>query len=200
MPPLITERLVIRPFTMDDLEDIHRILDLELERLPDVEPAASKEDRQAWLAWTVRSYKQLARLYQPPYGDRAIVLRTDGRLIGSCGLVPSLGPFGRLSSFGSIDSPEQLLMTPEVGLYYAVSPAFQGQGYATEAAGALVAFGFGSMALKRIIATTTHNNAASIAVMCHLGMTIERNPSSEPPWFQAVGVLHNPTAHADPVE
>ena len=42
-----------------------------------------------------------------------------------------------------------------------------------------------------IIATTTDDNAASIAVMRKVGMVVERNPLPEPPWFQVVGILVN---------
>ena len=37
-------------------------------------------------------YEQLAKLRQPPYGDRAVVLKPTGRLIGACGYVPCLNP------------------------------------------------------------------------------------------------------------
>ena len=30
VPPLTTDRLVVRPFTLDDLEPLYRILDVEL--------------------------------------------------------------------------------------------------------------------------------------------------------------------------
>jgi RimJ/RimL family protein N-acetyltransferase len=191
MPVLETERLLIRPFTLDDLDDIHRILDIELEPVGDTIPPENKEARRAWLDWTVANYDQLALLYQPPYGDRAIALRRDGRLIGACGLVPALGPFDRLTSFGGSASPADQRLIPAVGLYYAVSPAFQGKGYATEAARALIDFGFQRIGLKRIVAMTMYDNPASMAVMRRLGMIVERNPVAEPPWFQVVGVIEN---------
>jgi ribosomal-protein-alanine N-acetyltransferase len=50
--------------------------------------------------------------------------------------------------------------------------------------------------LQRVVATTTYNNAASIRVMQKLGMTIERNPLPDPPWFQVVGVLESPSRPA----
>lgn len=31
-------------------------------------------ERQQWLQWTVMSYEELAKLYQPPYGERAVTL------------------------------------------------------------------------------------------------------------------------------
>jgi hypothetical protein len=42
------------------------------------------------------------------------------------------------------------------------------------------------------VATTEHANIASIGVMRKLGMRIERNSLSEPPWLQVVGVLEHP--------
>jgi hypothetical protein len=48
------------------------------------------------LRWSVLNEAQLARLYQPPYGDRAVVLKSSQELIGACGFVPSFGPFGQL--------------------------------------------------------------------------------------------------------
>jgi RimJ/RimL family protein N-acetyltransferase len=80
----------------------------------------------------------------------------------------------------------------EVGLFYAVSPAHRRKGYAAEAALALVDYGFETLQLRRIVATTEYENAASIGVMRKLGMSIARNPQSSPPWLQVVGILQVP--------
>ena len=193
LPVLETDRLVVRPFTMDDLAAIHHILDVELAAAggAPANPDAFDE-RQRWLAWTVMSYEELAKLHQPPYGDRAIVLKDAGRLIGACGLAPSLDAFGQLPAFQAADADLWRGYTsPEVGLYYAVSPTYQRQGYATEAARALIDYAFTQLRLRRIVATTTYDNAASMAVMRRLSMRIERNPYPDPPWLQVVGVLDN---------
>src|ERR1700751_831918 len=87
--------------------------------------------------------------------------------------------------------PRHWRTAPEVGLFYAITPALRGQGYATEAAQALVDYDFQQLRLKRIVATTTYENAASMGVMRKLGMRLERNPYAEPPWLQVVGVLEN---------
>jgi ribosomal-protein-alanine N-acetyltransferase len=197
VPPLQTERLIIRPFTLNDLDDIHQLLDIDLATADfGTEGATSRDERQKWLQWTVMNYEELAKLYQPPYGDRAVTLKQTGQMIGACGYVPSFGPFEQLPSFHlTIDNAIERLCTPEFGLFYAFSPAFQRKGYATEAARALVDYAFTQLHVQRIVATTTHDNAASMGVMRKLGMRIEKNPLSDPPWFQVVGILVNSLQH-----
>ncbi len=161
MPALETERLVVRPFELDDLDDVHRILDIELgDADVGAEGPQSPASRRQWLTWTVMGYQELAKLYQPPYGDRAIVLRSTGQLIGACGYVPCLIPSGQLPSAGN-PAPGQP-NAAEFGLYYAVAPAHQRKGYATEAARALVTYAFKVLRLKRIVATTHYDNTASM--------------------------------------
>ncbi|HMQ29328.1 MAG TPA: GNAT family N-acetyltransferase [Chloroflexaceae bacterium] len=186
LPALTTDRLLIRPFTMGDLDAAVRVLDEEI-----YGPAAAgaRAARERWLQWTVLSYEQLALLYQPPYGDRAVTLRATGELIGAVGYAPCYHPFGQLGSF--VQAPP-MRHTAEVGLYWAVAPAHRGRGYAAEAARALVEFAFAEMHLHRIVATTDHDNLASQRVMARLGMRIERNPLPGPPWLQVVGVLEQP--------
>jgi ribosomal-protein-alanine N-acetyltransferase len=200
VPPLETERLLIRAFRLEDLDVIHHILDIEL-RTADFgsEQAKTREERERWLQWTVLSYDELAKLYQPPYGDRAMVLKSTQQVIGACGFVPSLGPFGHLPSLHSASQDTLAhLYSPEFGLYYALSPAYQRQGYATEAAQALINYAFTQLHLKRIVATTTYENVASIGVMRKVGMRIEKNPSPDPPGFQVVGILENRPDHGLP--
>ena len=197
MPDLRTARLTIRAFTGEDLAAVHRLLDVELGFQPGADPPLSFEQRRAWLEWTVMGYEQLALLFQPPYGDRAIALGRDGPLIGACGFVPSLGPFEQLPSFAArVGAAGPQRFTPEVGLFWALASAHRGRGYATEAARALVDYGFARLGLDRLVATTERENAASQAVMRRLGMTIEANPLPHPEWFQVVGVLRNPAGAA----
>jgi RimJ/RimL family protein N-acetyltransferase len=187
MPLLDSPRLHIRELRQDDLDAVHRIL---LAGFPS-DPPVMLEARSTWLHWTILSYEQLALLYQPPYGERAIVHTQTQQLVGACGLVPSLMPFGMLSSLAdSAVSPERGY-TPEVGLFWAISPEHQRHGYATEAARRLIDYAFGPMHLKRVVATTEYNNIASIGVMQKAGMRLERNPGAAPPFMQVVGVRNN---------
>ena len=196
MPTLETPRLVIRPCSMDDLHPMHRLLDVDLREVDlGTVGAQTLHERAEWLQWTILSYTQLAKLYQPPYGERAIEHKHTQQLIGACGFVPCLDAFEQFAALSSAPRPSRhWLSTPEVGLFYAITPAFRGQGYATEAAQALVDYAFQHLRLKRIVATTTYENAASMGVMRKIGMRIERNPYQEPPWLQIVGVLENDAA------
>ena len=185
VPPLETQRLVIRPFCMDDLDALHQILDLDW----GTEGAKTRYEREKWLQWTILSYEELAKLNQPPYGDRAIVLKQKQPVIGACGYVPCFGPFGQLPTYSSVGTDH--FNVPEYGLFYALSSAYQRQGYATEAVRALIDYAFTQLRLKRIVATTTYENVASIGVMRKVGMRIEENPYSDPSWFQVVVILEN---------
>jgi RimJ/RimL family protein N-acetyltransferase len=61
--------------------------------------------------------------------------------------------------------------TGEVG--FVIDPAHQGHGYATEAARAMMDWGFGSFGLHRIIGRTEARNEASARVLERLGMRRE---------------------------
>jgi RimJ/RimL family protein N-acetyltransferase len=190
VPPLETQRLTIRPFNMDDLDALHQILDSHQDL--GAEGAKTRHEREKWLQWTILSYEELAKLKQPPYGDRAIVLKQKQQVIGACGFVPSFGPFGQLPAGGTGSTDAAIHFNlPECGLFYALSRAYQRQGYATEAAQALIDYAFTQLRLKRIVATTTYENVTSIGVMRKVGMRIEQNPYSDPFWFQVVGILEN---------
>lgn len=193
LPVLETRRLFVRPFALFDLIDIHRILDGELsEARPD---EASLARRQEWLQWTVLGYDQFARLYQPPYGERAVVLKSSGELIGAVGYVPLLDFFDQLPFFAAHEARSAGgYATVEFGQYWAISPRYQRQGLASEAAGALIDYAFHQLHLKRVVATTEAGNTASQGVMRRLGMRLERNPYPDPPWLQVVGVLENRAA------
>lgn len=185
LPPLTTPRLHIRPLVAADFDAVHAALNSAF-------GPTSEAERRDWLAWNIANEHTLASLGQPPYGERAIVRRDMGALIGAAGLVPAFGPFERLPSFQRrLGTPDTNRYTPEVGLFWGIHAAHQGRGYATEAARALMDAMFTQHHRQRIIATTEYDNAASMGVMRKLGMSIERNPQAEPGWFQVVGVRFN---------
>ena len=184
MPPLTTERLLIRSFEDADLHLVAAIL------ASDPNDAATER----YVRHGVLNATVLAELGQPPLGDRAIVWRETGELIGLVGLVPAFGPFDQLRP---VDEEPMIGRSAarnriEIGLYYNVDARHRKQGIATEAAQALVEFAFDQLLLGRIVATTERDNLASQAVMRHLGMRMHENALPDPAWFQMVGILENP--------
>jgi RimJ/RimL family protein N-acetyltransferase len=182
MRTLDTARLRIRAFVLADAETYSRLLDEAF----GAGSYGSSADKRIVFDYQVAADAGMALLHQPPYGDRAIVLRDSGEVVGSVGFAPCLMPFGLLPSFEATDR-----FTSEIGLFWALFPEHQGQGYATEAAAAMVAYAFDELRLRRIVATTEHGNTRSIDVMRRLGMRLERNPQAEPHWFQTVGIRTN---------
>ncbi len=182
MPVLETDRLLVRPFRLDEFEAVYQMFDEQI-----YSPGWPREIREEWLQWCARNPRGLELVRQPPYGDRAVTLK-DGTLVGSAGIVPYFIPLGQLSGFGR---NENALSQAEVGLYWAFAPAHRRKGYATEAARALVEHLFRVERLNRVIADTSYDNVASQGVMRRLGMRLERNPFKTPEWLQVVGILEN---------
>jgi RimJ/RimL family protein N-acetyltransferase len=192
MPPMVLEtpRLMIRSFTLEDTPIIHRILDQTFgDGTRSADPAALDE-RRSWVEWSMLSQEWLPNMHQPPYSDRAVVLKATNMLIGAVGYVPCLAPFEQFPALRASAQPGGFA-TPEVGLFWAIDPEQQRRGYATEAAQALIRHAFTDMRLKRIIATTEYTNTASQGVMRKLGMQVVHNPLPEPHWLQVVGILQN---------
>lgn len=192
IPPIETDRLRIRPYEMDDLDGVHSSLvdagwvDNKLSH------EQSLANQRKHLQWAVMNTNALANLGQPPYGERAITLKDTGEFIGSIGLVPTLNPYGLLPYYQErYPSRDSKQVFPEVGLFWIVREAYQGKGYATESAQAMITHMFKVFNLQRIIATTEHDNLASQQVMRKLGMTLDKNPHDDPPWLQVVGILEN---------
>ena len=185
MPALETDRLRIRPFEERDMPAVRAILEAD-----DADPRTERYVRHGGLNAQV-----LADLMQPPLGDRAFELRSTGEMVGIAGLVPAYGPFDQLQPADDppAEKPLESLYRIEIGLYYAVHPEHRRQGFATEAARALVDFAFGQLRLGRVVATTEHDNAASKAVMRRLGMRMHQNALAEPAWFQVVGIAEHPS-------
>ncbi len=184
MPTLHGARVHIRPYQHSDLPGIVQLFDDSTD--PAALSPAVHERRTAWLAWVSANHNQLARLDQPPYGDRALVLTESNTYIGSVGLVPCLDVYGQAGI-----GPDDGRTRAEMGLFWMVHPNYQGNGYATEAGQLLVRYAMDELRIERIIATTEYDNHASQAVMRKLGMDIRRNSQTTPPWLQLVGVYES---------
>lgn len=187
-----TERLAIRAFRVQDAAAYQRIKHATFGDDVDTGEAAARDDPKPFIEWSRLSHEWFPNMGQPPYGDRAMVLKTSDTLIGAIGYVPCLMPFDQISALRD-GSEISGYSTPEFGMFWMVDPAYQRQGFASEAALAMVEHAFTRLRLKRIIATTEYDNPASQAVMRNAGMTLLRNPLPDPPWMQVVGVRYNKT-------
>ena len=183
-----TTRLILRPFVRGDLLVIHRILDQVFGEAGS--DRAAFEEPRSWLEWQILNQEWFERMRQPPYGDRAITLKASSQLIGAVGYVPCLAPFEQIPELLGGSRPSGCYTT-EFGLFYAIDPEYQRQGYATEATRAMLEYAFKQLHVKRVIAKTDYANIASQNVMRKLGMKITRNPLPEPRWLQVVGVSEN---------
>ncbi len=78
---------------------------------------------------------------------------------------------------GLLPAPDALPCAPAVEVGWRLSREAWGHGYATEAAGAALSYGFEELGLAEIVSFTAALNAPSIAVMRRLGMT--RDPDED---------------------
>jgi ribosomal-protein-alanine N-acetyltransferase len=93
---------------------------------------------------------------QRGYGLWALEVRATGEFVGFTGLeIPSF----------------EAHFTPAVEVGWRLARSAWGQGYATEAARASLAFGFETAGLKEIVSFTSMANMRSRAVMERIGMT-----------------------------
>jgi RimJ/RimL family protein N-acetyltransferase len=85
----------------------------------------------------------------------AVVLRSSGELIGNCGI---------RKDFAS---------AREADMGYELSPEHWGRGYATEAARAVLRFGFAELGVHRVWSCCVPENTASAHVLEKIGMRQE---------------------------
>jgi RimJ/RimL family protein N-acetyltransferase len=144
-----TERLILREFCDADWLAVHGYAsDAEVVRYQDWGPNSEQQTKE-FIARTIEAAAQPRSDY-----TLAVELAQFGVLIGGCGIV--LDVEHRSGVIG-----------------YSLARQYWGHGYATEAAGALLRFGFESLGLHRICATTDARNTASWRVMEKLGMRRE---------------------------
>lgn len=167
---LETERLVLRPFTMDDVDGIHEVLgDPEIMTYYPA-PFTRGKSRQ-WVAWNLASYRDHG------HGLWVVESKETGRLVGDCGLIAQ-----------TVDGVREV----EVGWH--VHRLHQRRGLATEAARECCRYAFEELGLGRVISLIRPENVPSRRVAEKLGMTVEKETlhGTAPPWPHLVYVLAAP--------
>jgi len=147
-----TERLFIRPFTLDDAEEyLPLVSDPDVIRYTGEEPQTSVEAAREIIATRpLRDYAVHG------FGRMACIEKSSGRLIGFSGL-------------------KFLDELQEIDVGYRFLPAYWGKGYATESARAIMQHGKNELGISRIIGLIQHDNTASANVLVKLGLEFERN-------------------------
>jgi RimJ/RimL family protein N-acetyltransferase len=161
-----TPRLVLRPFSLDDLDAYYHGMLAESPGEP-VSRAACQEDLAvdlSWLNWPLAEF----------FGRWAVTLKPVQSLIGTLVLMPILCDRERRALF----DPGPTTSTLEVEIGWWVFQQYRGHGYAVEAAAALIDYSFGVLHLRRLLAFTSTDNLASIALIRRLGMRVIVHPDT----------------------
>ncbi len=152
-PIIQTARLSLRPYTPDDRDALHAMW---------TEPAVRKylfDDKVVSPDWVASEIQDSIRLFEDHGMGQWGVRPQDGdRLIGFCG-------------YRFFHEP------PELQLLYGLHPRVWGRGFATEAARAVMRYGFEQLGFHRIVASANAPNTDSISVMENTGMRFEKRVS-----------------------
>jgi len=122
-----------------------------------------------------------------PFGYYTIYPKGGDYWIGHCPLIPRLCTPAEVARFrpnGNAVAPYQTL---EVEIGWALIIEARGQGFATEAARALLDYGFQTLRVQRIVALTERENPVSIRVMERIGMVVDQRAESD----QVIGCIEN---------
>ncbi|MEU4643641.1 GNAT family N-acetyltransferase [Micromonospora sp. NPDC023814] len=150
MTEIRTERLLLRSWRDSDLAP-WAAMNADPEVREHLGPLLSAEQAAA----SARSFQ--AAIDTLGYGFWAVEVRDGGRFIG----------------FAGLDRVDDGLPVSGVEAGWRLARSAWGHGYATEAARAVLRYGFDTVGLPEILAITTATNGRSQAVMRRLGMTTD---------------------------
>jgi RimJ/RimL family protein N-acetyltransferase len=149
-PTITTERLILRPYALSDAPELQRLIGESAVALTTNIPHPYENGMaEDWINKQPDIYVKGTDI------NFAITHRREGYLIGGIGLNNIFRPASRA----------------ELGYWLGVP--YWGQGYGTEAARAVVGYGFEALGLNRIYAYHVDRNPASGRIMQKIGMSYE---------------------------
>jgi len=163
---LETDRLFLRPYTMEDLNDLHEIVSQKevMKYLP--EDVMSLEQTKRTLTWIIECYGKNTSQHIVKFSV-GVLHKEENKLIGWCGLGP-------------------LEFEPsQIEIYYGLSRDHWGKGFATEGAKALLDYGFQVIGLDKIVAIVMPENIASKKVIEKIGMIYQKQVKNLPEKYKA---------------
>jgi len=152
---LRTDRLILRRWRESDREPFAR-MNADPEVMRHFPSTLTRAQSDGFAARIERQFEERG------YGPWAVEIPGEAEFIGFVGLLHHTFPAH---------------FTPATEVGWRLNRPYWGKGYATEAARAAVADGFGRLGLDEIVSMTAPANVRSIAVMERLGMT--RNPADD---------------------
>ena len=151
LPKLETDRLILKKISVSDAEDMYSYASLNsVTRFLLWSPHLNIEDTRGYIEFLNRQYKK------GTYADWGVFLKSEGRLIGTTG-------------FADFDFENN---TGEVG--YVLNPAYQGNGYMSEAVSAVLSVAFDCIGLERVDLRIMEENKPSMRLASRLGFYFEK--------------------------
>ncbi|MCL2188835.1 MAG: GNAT family N-acetyltransferase [Defluviitaleaceae bacterium] len=153
---LQTERLTLRPFTLEDAEHMYNnwAQDPDIIRFYTHKTCETVEEVREWIINWAKYFTALEEKNWD-YGSYAIVQKFDGEVIGTIDYAET----------------DRDIRAAEVG--YMLGKPWRGKGYVTEALKAVLAHCFDTVGLNRVWANFNAKNTASGKVLERAGMTYE---------------------------
>ena len=161
---LETPRTYLRPYRLDDLEDLHKILDEKT--MYAWGHAFSKQECKDWIE------QQLQRYQKYGFGLWAVVDKASGEIIGNAGLnYHNITLVSDETKVDEVDSSgESQCEILELG--YIINHRFWGQGLGLEVARACAEYAFSKLGVKEFYCLIKEDNAPSLKLAKKLGMHI----------------------------
>lgn len=151
MKVLETERLILRPLELNDLETAHAYAgDLTNTKYMVYLPNHTLQETEEFLQEVVIEWEK----DKPQFYEFAVIL--DDKHIGAVSIY--------------LDDNREI---GELG--WIINKIYQGNGYATEAAKAVMNFTVDQLKVKKIVAHCDYRNEQSIHVMRKVGLSLERD-------------------------
>jgi [ribosomal protein S5]-alanine N-acetyltransferase len=146
-----TDRLAISHLTLDDAAFIIKLVNSPgwLQYIGDRNVKTLEDARRYLENGPMRSYEQWG------FGLYRVAVKNTNTAIGMCGLIKREG-------------------LADIDIGFALLPAYAGQGYAYEAAAAVLSYGKTQLGLQRIVAICMVDNTPSIKLLQKLGLRFEK--------------------------
>lgn len=145
---------MLRPFTSDDLDDLYAI--------------QSRADVARYLYWNPRTREEVTEVLEQKKSQTQLATEDDALV-----LAVALPGTSETRVIGEVVLWLRSMEHRQGEIGFVMHPDYQGNGFATEAASAVLDLAFGEFRLHRVYGRTDGGNRASGALMRRLGMRQE---------------------------